>query len=212
MQLVDALSEAVGGRAGLESGIAPAVLAARGMRVMRVMVEEYRRSGWANRWTPEEEQFLREQIGLMSDAEIGAALGRSAFAIKIHRQRKGIPAHSRRPGWLTGNGAAKLMGVDVHNVMRLCRRGLLPHQVMPGERGILMGREAGRDRGEGEAVGQLVGAALGGDQAGSPFLAGEGQQCNGGVERGDGCFHGAGAGGWDIVQRGGPDEAEKEFR
>ena len=138
MQPVDALIESVVAQAGLESGIAPAVLAARGMRVMPVMVGEYRRSGWANRWTPEEEKFLREQIGLMSDAEIGAALGRSAFAIKIHRQRKGIPAHSRRPGWLTGNGAAKLMGVDVHNVMRLCRRGLLPHQVMPGERGILM--------------------------------------------------------------------------
>ena len=142
MQPVDALIESVVAQAGLESGIAPAVLAARGMRVMPVMVGEYRRSGWANRWTPEEEKFLREQIGLMSDAEIGAALGRSAFAIKIHRQRKGIPAHSRRPGWLTGNGAAKLMGVDVHNVMRLCRRGLLPHQVMPGERGILMVREA----------------------------------------------------------------------
>ena len=142
MQPVDALIESVAAQAGLESGIAPAVLAARGMRVMPVMVEEYRRSGWANRWTPEEEQFLREQIGLMSDEQIGAALGRSAFAIKIHRQRKGIPAHSKRPGWLTGNGAAKLMGVDVHNVMRLCRRGFLPHQVMPGERGILMVREA----------------------------------------------------------------------
>ena len=138
MQPVDALIESVVAQAGLESGIAPAVLAARGMRVMPVMVEEYRRSGWANRWTPEEEQFLREQIGLMSDAEIGAALGRSAFAIKIHRQRKGIPAHSKRPGWLTGNGAAKALGVDVHNIMRLCRRGILPHQVMPGERGILM--------------------------------------------------------------------------
>ena len=142
MQPVDALIESVVAQAGLASGIAPAVLAARGMRVMPVMVEEYRRSGWANRWTPEEEQFLREQIGLMSDEQIGAALGRSAFAIKIHRQRKGIPAHSKRPGWLTGNGAAKALGVDVHNVMRLCRRGILPHQVMPGQRGILMVREA----------------------------------------------------------------------
>ena len=142
MQPVDALIESVVAQAGLESGIAPAVLAARGMRGMPVMVEEDRRSGWANRWTPEEEQFLREHIGLMSDAEIGAALGRSTAAIKIRRQRKGIPAHSKRPGWLTGNGAAKLMGVDVHNVMRLCRRGILPHQVMPGERGIWRVREA----------------------------------------------------------------------
>src|SRR3970040_1040829 len=112
MQLVDALIESVAAQAGLESGIAPAVLAARGVRVMPGVGEEDRPRGCANRWTPEEEQFLREQIGLMSDAEIGAALGRSAFAIKIHRQRKGIPAHSKRPGWLTGNGGAKLMGGD----------------------------------------------------------------------------------------------------
>src|SRR3972149_6389251 len=114
MQLIDALIESVVAQAGLASGIAPSVLAARGMRVMPVMVEEYRRSGWANRWTPEEEQFLREQIGLMNDEEIGAALGRSAFAIKIHRQRKGIPAHSKRPGWLTSHGAAKPMGGGGH--------------------------------------------------------------------------------------------------
>src|SRR4030065_1828531 len=113
MQPVDALIESVVAQAGLESGIAPAVLAARGMRVMPVMVEEYRRSGWANRWTPEEEQFLREHIGLMGDAEIGAALGRSTAAIKIRRQRKGIPAHSKRPGWQTGNGAAKALGGGV---------------------------------------------------------------------------------------------------
>src|SRR3972149_1628602 len=135
MQPVDALIESVAAQAGVGSGIAPAVLAARGLRVMPVMVGEYRRSGWANRWTPEEEQFLREQIGLMSDAEIGAALGRSAFAIKIHRQRKGKPAHSKRPGWLTGNGGAKLRGVDVHNVMRLCRRGVLSPPVMSSRRG-----------------------------------------------------------------------------
>src|SRR4030065_1735521 len=119
MQLVDARIESGVAQAGLASGIAPAVLAARGMRVMPVMVEEYRRSGWANRWTPEEEQFLREQIGLMSDEQIGAALGRSTTAIKIHRQRKGIPAHSKRPGWLAGHGAGKLMGGGGPDVMRL---------------------------------------------------------------------------------------------
>src|SRR4030065_1404061 len=100
MQLVDALIESVVAQAGVAAGGAAGVLAARGMRVMPVMVEEYRRSGWANRWTPEEEQFLREHIGLMSDAEIGAALGRSTAAIKIRRQRKGIPAHSKRARWL----------------------------------------------------------------------------------------------------------------
>src|SRR3989304_5556801 len=142
MQLIDALIESVVEQEGLEAGIVPSCLDGSGVGVMPGMVEEDRRSGWANRWTPEEEQFLREQIGLMNDEEIGAALGRSAFATYMQRQPKGIPAHSKRPGWLTGNGAAKLMGVDVHNVMRLCRRGILPHQVMPGERGILMVREA----------------------------------------------------------------------
>src|SRR3989304_757086 len=101
MQPVDALIESVVAQAGLASGIAPAVLEARGVRVMPVMVEEYRRSGWANRWTPEEEQFLREQIGLMGDAEIGAVLGRSTAAIKIRRQRKGRPTDAKWPGWVS---------------------------------------------------------------------------------------------------------------
>src|SRR3990167_1447534 len=139
---MERLIEAVAGQAGLGSGIAPAVLEARGVRVMPVLKQDFRWVGHSNRWLPEEEQFLREHIGLLSDVEIGAALGRSIAAIRIRRQRRGMPAHSKRPGWLTGNGAAKALGVDMHNVMKLCRRGILPHQVMHGARGILMVREA----------------------------------------------------------------------
>jgi len=88
-------------------------------------------------WTPAERQYLREHIGEMTDEQIGTALGRSSNAVKIKRQRWGMPAHSKRPGWLTGNQAAKLLGIDIHAVMALTERGILPYQRIPGRRGIL---------------------------------------------------------------------------
>ncbi|MBN1535222.1 MAG: hypothetical protein JW908_00715 [Anaerolineales bacterium] len=93
-------------------------------------------------WLFEEEQFVRSKIGKMTDEEIGLALGRTEAAIKIRRIRKGMPAHSRRPGWLTGHQAAKTLGVDIHCIMKLSRMGILPMEIIPGVKGILNIRKA----------------------------------------------------------------------
>jgi hypothetical protein len=88
-------------------------------------------------WGPGEEEFVRSQIGIMTDDQIGEALGRTGVAVKIRRRRKDMPAHSKRPGWLTGHKAGKLLGIDVHEVMKLVKRGILPVDVIPGERHIM---------------------------------------------------------------------------
>lgn len=93
------------------------------------------------RWRPDERAFLAGNIGLMNDEQIAEALGRTENAIKIKRQRWALPAHSKRPGWLTGNRAAKLLKVDIHNIVALVDRGLLPASRIPGKRGIIAVRE-----------------------------------------------------------------------
>lgn len=125
-------------RAALESGVPLTILAARGSGKTSIALQiEGKWSPQAARWTAAELEFLEENIGKMTDGEIASALGRSPNAIKIKRIRKGMPAHSKRPGWLTGHGAAKTLGVDIHNIMALHQRGLIPMEVVPGEKGIM---------------------------------------------------------------------------
>lgn len=125
-------------RAALESGVPLTILAARGNGKTSIALQiEGKWSPQAARWTAAELEFLEENIGKMTDGEIASALGRSPNAIRIKRIRKGMPAHSKRPGWLTGHGAAKTLGVDIHNIMALQARGLIPMEIIPGEKGIM---------------------------------------------------------------------------
>lgn len=88
-------------------------------------------------WTDEQDQFLRDHIGWLTDQQIGEALGRTAIAIKLRRQRDlRLPCASKMPGYLTGNGVAAALGVDIHTVTKLIDRGILPGRILPGERNI----------------------------------------------------------------------------
>jgi len=89
------------------------------------------------RWTKQEEDFLRQNLGKMSYAEIGAALGRSENAIKIRQVRRRLPAPSKLEGTLTGNVAARALGVDVKSLVKMGERGIIQMERVPGERGIL---------------------------------------------------------------------------
>jgi hypothetical protein len=90
-----------------------------------------------NRWTREEDEFLRNNLGSIGIEEVAAALGRSVVSIKIRRIRRGIPAPSKRPGWLTGQDVSRFLGVDVHAVMRWNQSGLMKFDIIPGERGVM---------------------------------------------------------------------------
>ena len=83
-------------------------------------------------WGQEEDEFLRANLGILSEEAIGAALGRTATAVHLRWKRDlGLPAPSKTPGYLTANRAARTLGVDVHAVCRWIERGWLPARLLP---------------------------------------------------------------------------------
>ena len=105
---------------------------------MMVAEETPKRIGcFQKRWSPAEDKFLRENLGVLGYECVAEILGRTVQAIKVHHTRKGIPPPSKRPGWLTGNDVARYLGVDIHAVMRWSQSGLMPFFIIPGEMGIL---------------------------------------------------------------------------
>jgi hypothetical protein len=118
----------------LEGGVSPTWLRQNGS----LFVWGQRRVVWNARWTAEEDAFIRANMGTMTDEELGAALGRSANAVKIRRVRAQLGSPSKQPGILTGNGVAKALGVDIHAVMRMQETGRMQCRLMAGERGIML--------------------------------------------------------------------------
>jgi hypothetical protein len=95
------------------------------------------RKSAAPRWTSEEDRFLEENLGWLSEEEIADALGRSVNAVHLRWDRdRGLPAPSKHPEWMTGNTVARILDVDIHSVMKLVDRGILPGRRTPGERNI----------------------------------------------------------------------------
>lgn len=86
----------------------------------------------AARWTKEEIARFRALIQDHSLAEIARVLGRTEIALLVMRKRFDIPAPSRQPGWLTGYQAGLVLGLDIHSIMILQKRGLLPLEWTPG--------------------------------------------------------------------------------
>jgi hypothetical protein len=85
-------------------------------------------------WTLEEEEYIREHYTVLSDAEIGSALGRSGVAVHVHREREmNLPGASKAPGILTVNRAAKMLGMaSCHALEYWFDAGLVPGYKLPG--------------------------------------------------------------------------------
>ena len=88
--------------------------------------DEAFRSGNADRWSPADDAFLREWAGVLGDEELAERLGRTPVSIRIRRRRKGHPGPMVHPDYLTAQGVARVLGVDVHSVCKWIDRGLLP--------------------------------------------------------------------------------------
>jgi len=89
------------------------------------------------RWTSEEDHFLVENLGYLTFEEIGAILGRTSLAIKIRQIRREIHSPSKRPGWMTGNDVVKALGTDIHSIIKMMKRGIMPMDILPGTKGIM---------------------------------------------------------------------------
>jgi hypothetical protein len=89
-----------------------------------------------NRWTDEELEFVRKNLGRMSPAEIGARLSRSAVAIKVKRTRLAWPPASKQQNELTARQIAKVMRKCGKTIIALIDLGILPGRVLPIGRNI----------------------------------------------------------------------------
>ena len=97
-----------------------------------------RRSGRPLSWSEQEDDYLRRNLGVLSEQEIAAKLGRSVTAVHLRWKRDlDLPAPSKKPGYYTGHGVAKLLGVDIHAIMEWDRRGIMHFRRLPGKRRIM---------------------------------------------------------------------------
>ena len=98
----------------------------------------------ARKWSQEEDTFLRENLGRMTDAQIGQALGRSAIGVHLRWFRDlQLSSPSKATGVITANQAAKMLGVDGHKIAHWMDAGFIPGRLMAGGRKIrLIEREA----------------------------------------------------------------------
>lgn len=98
-------------------------------------------STYANRWQPEEDEFLRQNWGWLHISEIARRLGRTVYAVDIHKDRRldDIPATTQHPDWLTAHEVARRLGVPcMKSITRLIRDGLLPARMAPLDRAIYL--------------------------------------------------------------------------
>ena len=132
------------GYAEIEQGRSPQHVAARGA-VHLNGVQVVGKARKTSRWTEAEDQFLRENHGILSEEEIGSYLGRTKTGVRIRWKRElHLPAPSRAPDVYTSNLAAKLIGVDSHKITHFCDTGLIPCRIWGERRMRLINRTAFR--------------------------------------------------------------------
>ena len=126
MQTIDAIvTQALVGQ-----GASPDILLARQPdqgRALLLLRNRPHPKGRSLEWITEEDTYLISHVATQTDIEIGAVLGRTATAVHLRRERDlHLLARSKRPDELTCNQIAEGLQVDVHSIMRLIDRGLLP--------------------------------------------------------------------------------------
>lgn len=91
----------------------------------------------APEWTPAEDRFVRENLGHMTDKEIGEYLGRTEIAVHLRWKRDlELPGPSKAPDVYTAHHAAWLLGIDSHKTTSWVDWGLIPGRIMAGGRKI----------------------------------------------------------------------------
>jgi hypothetical protein len=91
----------------------------------------------AARWTAAEDEFLKKNLGWISEEEIATTLSRTVVAVRLRWKRDlRLPSPSKHPDWITANQVAKMLGIDGHAVIKLINLGRLPARTLPGQRNI----------------------------------------------------------------------------
>jgi len=88
-------------------------------------------------WTEGEDAFVCKNLGWLTDAEMGEALGRSDIAVHLRWSRDlHLPGPSKAPDVVTAHQAAKMLGIDAHKTAHWVDKGLIPGRLMAGGRNI----------------------------------------------------------------------------
>lgn len=131
---MDALVEAAE-LAGLAGTVPTVWLVAHNPRMAAVVGagdESRPRGPKALPWSQAEDNFLRANLGCLSDADMGRELGRSAVAVHLRWKRDlRLPTPRKSPGWTTPNRVARALNIDAHCVMRLISQGVMPAEPLP---------------------------------------------------------------------------------
>ncbi len=83
-------------------------------------------------WSKDDDDFLRANLGWLSEAEIARHLGRTVTAVHLRWKRDlKLPAPSKHPDFITTQKIAEALGVDPKAAMRWVDMGLLPGRRLP---------------------------------------------------------------------------------
>ncbi len=86
----------------------------------------------ARRWTAQEDEFLRANLGRLSEKEIAHHLGRTIIGVHIHRNRElHLVSPSKDEKILTAEHVATGLGLDGKSIHRLIDRGIMPGRRLP---------------------------------------------------------------------------------
>lgn len=85
-------------------------------------------------WSFAEMSFVDLHVGTLTDAQIGAYLGRTPKAVRQWRERNHIAPTRTTARWMTSGEAARMLGVSQQTVTRWCRTKQIPARRVPGGR------------------------------------------------------------------------------
>lgn len=91
----------------------------------------------SRQWTTDEDAFLAANLGKLSDAEIGKALGRTSIGVHLRWSRDlQLRSPSKADDVITAYQAALSLGIDGHKVAHWVDKGFIPGRLMAGGRKI----------------------------------------------------------------------------
>lgn len=90
-----------------------------------------------DRWTPDEDAYLRRNLGFLPEEAMAEHLGRSPVGLHLRWKRDlRLPAPSKDPRYITARQLEDALGVDVHTICHWVESGMLKGEIMPGGRHI----------------------------------------------------------------------------
>jgi hypothetical protein len=132
---IDIFDVAIAG-AQIQAGENPARIFAR-TKIRMVGVKKIHGPKKSPKWTEQEDEFLRKNLGYLTDEQIGKKLGRSSNGVRLRWKRElHLTSPSKAEGFITGQKAARLLGLDVHKITHWCDMGKIPARKMAGGRSI----------------------------------------------------------------------------